>query len=177
MYLRRSFPVRRRIKLNLGCGEYRAESWVNVDLHTDVKPDVVADVTAELPLPDDCAKRIYAGHLLEHIPAEDVVATLNRWRRVAAHGCELLVVGPDCDRGRTWARSGRITDAEFRKMSIGGHRRRGEGHLWEATERLTYDLVRESGWRCVTPLLIWKVSNVWPVTSRVGWQFALYAVL
>lgn len=72
------------MKLNLGCGDHRApEPWVNVDSWSGVRPDVLADVRA-LPWPDKSAEAIYCGHVLEHLPLDQVGLALAEVRRVLA---------------------------------------------------------------------------------------------
>lgn len=58
------------IKLNIGCGEYRIEDFVNIDCvrEGEVKPDVVCDVRTErLPYEDGTVDEIWMTHSLEHI--------------------------------------------------------------------------------------------------------------
>lgn len=165
------------MKLNLGCGEYYASGWVNVDLNfeNEVRPDRVVDVTRFLPAERGTVERIYAGHLLEHLPRELVVDALDLWHSYASETCKLLVVGPDCDRARDWVRRGHMRREELDGMGVNGTPGNGYAHLWEATETNTLELLTASLWCRSRTQSIGVVSSSWPVTSRVGWQFAILA--
>lgn len=155
--------------LNVGCGEFPAEGWVNIDV-SDAQPpspDIVASALA-LPFEDDAFGRIYCGHLLEHLTFDEVAIALREFERVLAPVGELMVVGPDADRARTsWP--------DVLPTIEGGERRwAGDAHQWTATEARTLVLLREAGWQA-EPLPIEDVPVGWPVVSRVGWQFAITA--
>lgn len=166
------------VKLNLGCGEYYARGWVNVDLNNEknVRPDFIADVTQSLPAERGTVERIYAGHLLEHVEYESVVEMLGLWHSYAIPGGMLLVVGPDRDRARKWVSSGTMRQEELDGMGVNGTPGNGYAHLWEATESNTPNLLRLSLWRGVETRTINAVPSSWPLTSRVGWQFAILAI-
>lgn len=166
------------VKLNLGCGEYYAPGWINVDLNFEgnVTPDRVVDVTQFLPAEFGTVERIYAGHLLEHLHHDTVVETLDLWHRYMTSSGRLIVVGPDCDRAREWVRLGHMKQSELDGMGVNGTPGNGYAHLWEATETNTLELVEASSWRHTRAMPIGVVPTSWPVTSRVGWQFAITAV-
>jgi len=74
------------IKLNLGCGKYVLDGWVNVDAATSPQaprpPELLCDVKS-ISLPDECATEVMAIHLWEHLyrwECEDVIA---EWRRLS----------------------------------------------------------------------------------------------
>ncbi len=83
--------------LNLGCGPFRAEGWVNTDVVRTavINPDVVTPLGLPLPFPDGHFDRVYAGHVLEHVPWDRVPALLAEVRRVTRAGGKVCVVGPD----------------------------------------------------------------------------------
>lgn len=163
------------LNLNIGCGEYHADGWLNIDLHDkDMRhPDIEMDCTKELPGEIGTVDRIYAGHVLEHIAFEDVPAALNLWWEYARPGCELFVVGPDCDRGDEWVRRGKLTSAEGLKITKHYSDTPGRSHLWNASESNTLALLNDSLWSHPRAMPIVSVPNTWPVTSRIGWQFAV----
>jgi hypothetical protein len=161
----------------LGCGEYPAFGWYNVDVNTTygVKSDVTMDVTREFPVEVGVAEKIYAGHILEHIEYDIVIDVLNFWYGHAATGCELLVVGPDSDRGRAMRAAGQLTDEELAGLGINHVQGYGFGHLWESTEANTRELMDKSLWTVTGMQQIEHVPPPWPITSRIGWQFAIFA--
>jgi predicted SAM-dependent methyltransferase len=60
------------LKLNLGCGYYKREGFVNIDRAKECDPDMVIDLDPpfmplRLPFGDDSVDLIYSHHVLEHI--------------------------------------------------------------------------------------------------------------
>lgn len=82
------------IRLNLGCGAYFLDGWINCDSDPAVQPDQVLTVPP-IPYPDNAVTEIYAGHLLEHLPPADAHALLRECYRVLAPGGRLGIVIPD----------------------------------------------------------------------------------
>lgn len=169
----RSDPGSHPVKLNLGCGEFPVEGWLNVDL-TNPAADVRWDITEGLPPVDGPIERIYAGHVLEHIEQADIPTMLELWlshEQVSVHTL-MAVVGPDCDRAEQWVRQGKLTDADYQLIRYGGGRWSGDDHLWRSTGVETFHMLRDSGWAPAYPydlqMLVW---DGWPVTSLIGWQF------
>ncbi len=83
--------------LHLGCGTRRLLGYIHVDSRSEVKPDVVADVTDLHHFSDDYADLIYACHVLEHVSKPDVGRTLTEWHRVLKPGGVLRLSVPDFD--------------------------------------------------------------------------------
>ena len=80
------------LKLNIGCGPHYAPGWTNLDVHQGdgVTPDVVVGTDGLLPFADSSAERIYAGHVIEHVPWSQLAAVIHEWRRVLKPGGVLL---------------------------------------------------------------------------------------
>ena len=56
------------MKVNLGCGRFKLDGFVNVDVNEDLQPDVVAFAQDYMEtLPDDSVDLVYMGHMIEHI--------------------------------------------------------------------------------------------------------------
>jgi len=86
------------IRVNLGSGTVPLEGFVNVDALADAPGvDVVADISGRLPFDDEAADLVYASHVLEHFPTEEVPGLLREWRRILRPGGQLLVAVPDLD--------------------------------------------------------------------------------
>jgi predicted SAM-dependent methyltransferase len=55
-------------KLNLGCGGYKKNEFVNVDVRPECHPDVVHDLnTFPYPFEDNRFEVVEVDHLLEHL--------------------------------------------------------------------------------------------------------------
>lgn len=163
------------MRLNLGCGEFYAPDWCNVDTYDGNQVDLLADVT-RLPLGDDSAERVYAGHVLEHLSApDDVVVALREIRRVLEPGGILLAVGPDVRRGRELLRQGLIDEETEDGALHGAYRWGTDVHLWPCHERRLAELMQEV-FTVIMPVPILRVSPDWPVVSRAAWQCAVLAV-
>ncbi len=161
------------MKINLGCGDHYAPGWTNVDAVSNdvVKPDVVADIMQGLPFQD--IENIYAGHVLEHIPHDRVIDALRHWKEKCVAGAELVIVGPDCDRGEAMVRAGEMHHLEYELLLHGGERWPGDAHLWRCTESEVMRLAAEAGWLCRAVLVGSLFGTMYPLVSGVTWQFAL----
>lgn len=80
------------IRLNVGCGDYPLEGWVNVDVRALPGVDVVSRAEA-LPFADSSVTEIYAGHVLEHL--EYPLSALCHWHALLRPGGALWVTVPD----------------------------------------------------------------------------------
>lgn len=86
------------LRLNLGSGTTPIPGFVNVDALPDAPGvGVVADIGHRLPFEDGSADLVYASHLLEHFPTDQVPELLAEWRRVLRAGGVLLVAVPDLE--------------------------------------------------------------------------------
>jgi predicted SAM-dependent methyltransferase len=154
------------MQLNLGCWEFAAPGWVNVDVTDQPGVDVIADVTA-LPFPDASAHLVYAGHILEHLTYEDQLPrALREIRRVLSPDGGLMVVGPDLDRAR------QRFPAEVSAIWPGAGADGPMGHKWASTVPDTTRALRRASFH-VEEMPVASIPRIWPIVSRVGWQFAL----
>jgi predicted SAM-dependent methyltransferase len=86
------------LKLNLGSGMTPIPGFLNVDALEDAPGvDVVADISGRLPFEDGAADVVYASHLLEHFPTDEIPGLLAEWRRVLRPGGVLLIAVPDLE--------------------------------------------------------------------------------
>lgn len=102
--------------LNIGCGPFRApEPWWNIDVVSTEHPEYPTQPDEVVPrdrsvvelFGSRSCRRIYMGHLLEHVPWESVPHFLSQ--RVApalVDDGELAIVGPDVYRAITGWRDG-----------------------------------------------------------------------
>jgi len=82
------------LKLNLGCGLYKLQGFVNIDVWEDTKPNLVMDIR-KLPYENCSVDFIYAGHILEHFYIDEALDVLKEWKRVLKAGGRLVIVVPD----------------------------------------------------------------------------------
>jgi predicted SAM-dependent methyltransferase len=71
--------------LNLGCGSFHRQGWLNVDIDARVEPDLVVDLDRRpWPWPDGRFAHIEMSHVLEHL--QDPFATMAELHRVLRAG-------------------------------------------------------------------------------------------
>jgi predicted SAM-dependent methyltransferase len=68
-------------KLNVGCGDRKIHSFINVDIREDVHPDVVCDIS-KISETFENVDLIYACHVLEHFPDKPFLNQRTTWRDV-----------------------------------------------------------------------------------------------
>jgi hypothetical protein len=180
--------------LNVGCGPHRApRPWHNVDRvrrEGNTEPDEVVGDT--LPYPDGTVTRLYAGHILEHVPLPGVAALLADWIRVMHDSGHLAVVGPDVNRALELFRTGRLgRDELWERMEHGTTTsleawRRLYGatdidpharHHWNCIPERVIALLETAGFEKVREIPIASPElNDWPLVGRAEDQFAVLAV-
>lgn len=85
-------------RLHWGCGPITPYGWVNSDIQPGPGVDVVADIRAGLPLPDNSFDYVVSIHALPEIPYCDLDRTLAELRRVLRSGGVLRLGLPDFDK-------------------------------------------------------------------------------
>lgn len=163
------------MRLNLGCGDRYAESWLNVD-RADMphRMDAAVDLrTNSLPWTD--VEYAYAGHILEHLFVDEVIVLLETLRKCMAPGGELMIVGPDVILAHGLAVAGTL-DVTMESLENGGHRWPGDEHRWHCTQWAVQRMLLVTGWQQVKRMGINQVPEFWPVADRrPQWQCAVSA--
>jgi SAM-dependent methyltransferase len=77
-------PPRRRIVVDLGCGQRKKPGAIGLDVARVPNVDVLADVMRQLPLKDNSVDGVHASHLIEHV--DDVMAFMGEVWRVCKPG-------------------------------------------------------------------------------------------
>jgi SAM-dependent methyltransferase len=85
-------------RLHWGCGPITPYGWVNSDIEPGPGVDVVADIRAGLPLPDDGFDYIVSIHTLPELSYAALDHALLELRRVLRPGGVLRLSLPDLDR-------------------------------------------------------------------------------
>lgn len=168
------------MKLNVGCGEFYADGWVNMDVAQNelVHPDIIGSLS-DLPGPGELAnvEMVYMGHVLEHLPYKTLAHALALlWRRCVA-GARVAIVGPDVDRAGALHAAGQLDWETVTGALCGEERWPGDKHLWMCTEDRLLRVVRASGLKRVHNVPIdSSLLDEFPVTSRAAWQCAMVGV-
>jgi SAM-dependent methyltransferase len=85
-------------KLNLGCGEFKKEGYLNLDISPEVRPDLVHDLNAfPYPFHDNQFDSIEADHVLEHL--ENPFLVMKELHRISRNKALLTVRVPHFSRG------------------------------------------------------------------------------
>lgn len=88
-------PVRR---INIGCGGYGHDGWLNCDLDPLRDDYIYVDATEPLPFPEACADMLFTEHMIEHLTLNDAQRFLAECARVLKPGGRIRVATPDLDR-------------------------------------------------------------------------------
>lgn len=87
-----------KVYLNLGSGANTSPEFINVDAFPFRKTHWVLDIQHLSIFPNNSVDMIYASHVLEHIPRNNLLETLNEWCRVLKIGGILRFGVPDFDK-------------------------------------------------------------------------------
>lgn len=99
-------------KLNIGCGAFKIEGFLNLDADPRAEPDVVYDLNnLPYPFPSGSFDVIEANHILEHL--DDPFAVMTELHRLLAIGGLLVIRVPHFSRGFTHAEHKRGFDVTF----------------------------------------------------------------
>ena len=91
-----SQSLRRPTKLNLGCGRFRKEGFLNIDVLPPA--DLTLDLRAGLPFEANCCELVFAEHCFEHFDYPEPISHLFReCLRVLKPGALLQFSVPDTE--------------------------------------------------------------------------------
>lgn len=99
-------------KLNLGCGEFKKEGYINVDFYSISMPDIKHNLN-KFPYPFSNSEfdLIEADHLLEHL--EDPLKVMNELHRIGKNHATIKIKVPHFSRGFTHPEHKRGFDVSF----------------------------------------------------------------
>jgi predicted SAM-dependent methyltransferase len=86
------------LRVVIGAGHHRRPGWLNTDVFPYGLDDVYLDATRRFPFGDGTVDRIYAEHVIEHVPHEAGQHVLRECRRVLAAGGRVRLATPDIHR-------------------------------------------------------------------------------
>lgn len=85
------------VLVNLGCGDYYHDDWINIDL-VKMGPSVIQhDLSQGIPLESGVVDAVYTSHVLEHIPYQAVPFFLRESFRVLRTGGVIRTVVPNLE--------------------------------------------------------------------------------
>lgn len=79
-------------RIDIGCGQSKAEGFVGVDRYPLPDVDVVADLDGNIPFEDSSVDLIFASHSLEHVG--DLIFTMRELYRICKHNAQVCIVAP-----------------------------------------------------------------------------------
>jgi predicted SAM-dependent methyltransferase len=86
------------MKVHLGCGEKIIEGYINVDIRSNLKCDVIDDVKTLSHFENNSVSEIYASHVLEHFNRHEYFSVLLRWYDVLSDKGILKISVPDIEK-------------------------------------------------------------------------------
>jgi len=116
---RRALARRRDVLVNIGCGPFGHDGWINFDLYAHTRVTLAIDCRRSLPLADDSCRGIHVEHYFEHLePTRERSRFLAECRRCLQPGGILRIIVPDA---RKYAQA-YLADgwAELNAMGCGG---------------------------------------------------------
>jgi predicted SAM-dependent methyltransferase len=93
---RRELARGRDLLVNVGCGPFGQEGWVNLDLYANADVALAIDCRRPLPLANDSCRGIHVEHYFEHLePTRERPRFLAECRRCLMLGGILRIIVPD----------------------------------------------------------------------------------
>ena len=84
--------------VNIGCGPFGKENWVNIDLFSHPNLTIRYDSRKKIPLADNCCRGIHVEHFFEHLnPSDEMPAFLNECYRCMQASATLRIIVPDLE--------------------------------------------------------------------------------
>lgn len=161
--------------LNVGSGPHYAEGWVNIDVQAYPEftpPDVLTDIAGlGRHFPKRVFEKAYVGHVLEHLPYDDVASALRTIASFVIQGGTIMVVGPCIHRAIETRQPRHLIEAilaDPRTAHDPG------AHSWTPTTELTLAAMEEA-LEGVRELPVAQVGKPgWPNPSTASWQVAAF---
>lgn len=181
--------------LNAGCGTHYAQGWVNTDVWVSdtTIPDVQVIPGQPYPFDDNTFDAVFMGHVIEHIPWNDVLFFLQDMSRIAKPNAPMLIVGPDVfktikrwkDGKEPWYMVRSVM--EHLDMNYQPDRETewwdGAHHHWNCHEERVETIIRNIGFTEIENVFdnipndangkSWtdeKTGITWPVVGKYHWQ-------
>jgi predicted SAM-dependent methyltransferase len=86
------------VKISIGAGQRRLPGWVHLDIDPATRPDILADISAPLPLPDRSVECLLCEEVITQIPLDAAQRFMHDCRRVLRPDGVMRVLMPDLRR-------------------------------------------------------------------------------
>jgi predicted SAM-dependent methyltransferase len=88
----------KKVLLNIGCGPFGKENWINIDLFPHPNLTLRYDSRKKLPLDNNSCQGIHVEHFFEHLnPSDEVPAFLKECYRCMQNDAVLRIIVPDLE--------------------------------------------------------------------------------
>jgi ubiquinone/menaquinone biosynthesis C-methylase UbiE len=118
------------IKLDIACGERKAEGFVGIDLSALAGVDIVHDLERfPWPVEADSVEEARVSHYIEH--TRDLIAFMNELHRVLQRGAKCVIVAPYYNSIQAWqdpTHTRAISEATFLYFNAEQRQRMGVWH-------------------------------------------------
>ena len=125
--------------------------WDSVDINPNRNATWCVDASMLTGVPNNLYDVVYASHVLEHVPHEDVTATLRRWREVLSEGGWLYVSVPNVFTIAHLLVDSDEHDEYLLRVLYGGHTNQWDSHQSGFTSRHLRMKLKEAGFRNIGP--------------------------
>ncbi|MFH1437683.1 MAG: methyltransferase domain-containing protein [Pseudomonadota bacterium] len=133
------------MRLNLGCGPYYRQGFINVDAFDVSVADLRCGLTS-LPFADESFERVECMHAIEHLGAIEAIAALSECYRVMKHSAVLVLETPDIEASFGKFLGDRSMESRSSLLTwIFGHDTPGQRHRMLYPERLLRIMLKEAG--------------------------------
>jgi len=85
------------VMINLGSGHWKLPGWINVDLDCHSRPDVCANLAADLPFRNACADFMHSEDFIDQLDLGQAAHFLRECHRVLKPGGVIRVLTPDVE--------------------------------------------------------------------------------
>lgn len=93
------YTAQKNISLNIGCGPFGHDGWVNVDLMPLKNVSFTYDTRRHLPFKNETVVRIRVEHFFEHLDKDfEVPRFLDECKRIMQPGAVLRIAVPDIEK-------------------------------------------------------------------------------
>jgi predicted SAM-dependent methyltransferase len=146
------------LKLNLGGVEkfeggpnsLLLKGFTNIDIRKLPGVDIVCDITNLSMFKDNSVDEIRASHVIEHIPPDKIISTLQEWKRILKIEGLLRIYCPDAEKITKDFVEDRIDCKEFSRLLFGNQEYGENVHRLAIDRERLDDLVIKVGFTIIS---------------------------